>query len=123
VATDAVHARDLALLRPLRAPWLEGALGPAPEAAWLQHAPSGVTLRIDAPIVRALSLAARSDGPITVPESVSRFLARVAGAIEGGASRRFGEDHFTVLDRPRGRLVASGTVRQLINAGAEYAGD
>lgn len=120
VATDVIEVEEFRVLRPLRAPWLLDALGPPPEVAWLSHEASGVTLRVDAAIVRALQLAARSDGPIAIPEPISRFITRVAGYLEGGPARHLGEDHFAVLQRPRGRLVGSGAVRLLERGGTEY---
>lgn len=120
VATDAISSGELTILRPHRAPWLSEALGPPPEVAWLSHEPSGVSLRADAAMVRALSLAAKSDGPVEIPEPVSRFLTRIAGHVEAAAPRHLGEDHFAVLERPRGAMAGSGAVRHLVNQGAEY---
>jgi hypothetical protein len=122
VATDSIEAEEFRVLRPLRAPWLVQALGPPPEVAWLWHEASGVSLRVDAAIVRALHLGARSDGPVAIPEPVSRFIARIAGHLEGRPARHLGEDHFAVLQQPRGRLVGSGAVRGLERGGTEYVG-
>lgn len=123
VATDVIFEGEFAVLRPHRVPWLASALGPPPEVAWLLHGQSKVALRVDAHTLRALHLAAKSDGPIGVPEPVARFLTRLAGWRERANGACLGEERFAVLDKPRGRIAASGAVRHLVNEGAEYGGE
>jgi hypothetical protein len=102
VAAAAVAEDDIELLRPVRAPWLRDALGPIPDVCWLRHRPSGVTLRVDAPLRAALRRAATLDGPMVPPDVVVRFLARLSGWEEarwagaGGAC--------ATLASPRGQL-------------------
>jgi hypothetical protein len=109
VAVASAAEGDMEILRPLRAPWLGEALGPPPELAWLSHAPSGLTLRLDPPLLTTLRALATSDGPCDPPEPVVRFLTRLAGWEEEAAGAA-GDDTFAVIDRPRGQLVSAGKV-------------
>ncbi len=123
VAVDALPASEFEVLRPHRAPWLDDALGPRPEVAWLRHRPSGIGLRLTASLLRALTTAAQSDGPMKAPEPVERFLGRLAGWIEQRRISPLGDDQFAIVDRPRGRLTAQAAVRELRNGGVEYASE
>lgn len=110
VAVAAVPASELELRRPIAAPWLRGGLGPAPEVAWLRHAGSGVALRLDPALLSTLRRADRTDGTLSPPETVLRFLARLSGWEEQRSAGRAA--HMAVLDRPRGGLLAANTITQ-----------
>ena len=114
-----IAADALRVLRPIQAPWLGEALGRPPEVAWLEHAPSRVTLRLDAQLLDILGRAADSDGPMPVPEPVQRFLARLSGWEE--AQPRAAESPFVVIERPRGALMSDGLVLDATTSEARYA--
>lgn len=119
VAVRAVPLGDFTVRRPKRAPWLGGALGPAPEMAWLYHAASKGSLRVAPSLLGELQRAIGSTGPMAIPERVHRFLARVAGWDEGmpvGAR----DEEFAVIDRPRGRVLAAERVVRRGEGGASY---
>jgi len=121
VAVSAVPVAELEARHPCRAPWLDAALGPKPDLAWLHHIPSGEQLVITPEVLSTLDRAAVTAGPMEVPASVERFLARVAG----WAEREFvddslGEDDVAILERPRGGLLACPRVR-VRSGGASYA--
>lgn len=119
VCVAALPVSGLRLLRPVRAPWLGDTLGPPPDLAWLEHAPSRVALRLDAGLVESLRRAVTSEGPAPVPEPVQRFLARLSGWEESQPHpSRAG---FAVLERPRGALLAAGAVEGLDMKEARYA--
>jgi hypothetical protein len=121
VAVSAIQRTTLRVLRPLRAPWLGEALGPRQEVAWLEHAPSRITLRLEPELLGALVAAATSEGPTPIPERAQRFLERLAGWEEQEAERSQPlEDQFAVLERPRGDLVACASVQQT-SGGFSYA--
>lgn len=122
----AVHAEpesSFRLHRPLRAPWLGAALGPPPEVAWLFHAPSGTSLRVDPVLLGALRNAARSAGPTALPERAQRFLVRIAGWDERRDGAGLEAEPFAVIQRPRGGLLAAGFVRRTGEGGSSYARD
>ena len=119
VAVAVIAADALRVLRPVQAPWLGEALGRPPEVAWLEHAPSRVTLRLDAQLLDVLGRAADSDGPMPVPEPVQRFLARLSGWEE--AQPRAAESPFVVIERPRGALMSDGLVLDATTSEARYA--
>jgi hypothetical protein len=110
---------EFGILRPRRVPWLDGVLGPLPEEAWLQHAPSGALLRLDADLLADLIRAPSSVGPMHVPERVSRFLTRLAGWEEASPAEQAGANRFAVLARPRGDLIVHGAVSDAAE-GASY---
>jgi hypothetical protein len=112
VAVSALDLEDLELLRPLRAPWLERALGPSEELAWLRHKPSGESLRLDPDLLAQLNVARLSEGPQRIPERIRRLLMRVAGWGEGRLSSSLRGDAFMIIERPRGKIVFSGRVRR-----------
>ena len=124
VAVSALSLSQLRLARPTRAPWLEGdgePLGPRGEVAWLEHEPSGVSLRVDPELLAHLHAASVADGPLACPERVQRFLSLLAGQDErviSAAARR--QERFAVLERPRGRLVTHGSVLKDSTGGASY---
>lgn len=120
VAVATLAPDEFELLQPVRAPWLGAALGPAPEIAWLFHRESRIGLRVDASLMAHLELARRSTGPLSIPEPVQRFLYRLAGYEESTDAGRVGPQSFAVLERPRGRLVATGEVRVAARGGASY---
>lgn len=123
VAVSVRAAAEFEVRRPRRVPWLANALGPLPEEAWLVHRPSAVALRIDSEILTVTELAARSSGPLAVPESVQRFVLRISGWEEQGSALLMAEDRFAILSQPRGRLEAQGHVRAWANGGAVYGVD
>lgn len=120
VAVVAAPEHAFELLRPVRPPWLRGALGPLPAIAWLSHRDSGVSLRLDAGLISLLSLARRSSGPVPVPERVHRFLSRLAGW-EEGRDTSMGGDHLAVLSHPRGELIVTARTQRLAAGGFAYA--
>lgn len=120
VAVRAVPAADFEVRRPVRAPWLGKALGPLPEVAWLRHRASGASLRVEPSLLGALRLAIGSTGPTPLPERVHRFLSRVAGWDEGARDVRARAEDFTVIDRPRGRVLAAERVVRDADGGASY---
>ncbi len=120
VAVRAIAPSDFSVRRPKRAPWLGGALGPLPEVAWLHHSPSESSLRVEPSLLGALRLAVRSTGPMTVPDRVHRFLARVAGWDERAAGRGEDAEEFAVIERPRGRVLAAERVMRREDGGASY---
>lgn len=99
---------ELRITRPVRAPWLRDGFGREPELAWLQHIPTGISMRLDPPLLAQLRLAAATDGPLEPPQRVQRFLTRLAGA-SSGRTDGSGENPFVVLDRPRGEIVVSAS--------------
>ena len=101
---------EFKVLRPQRAPWLEGVLGPLPDAAWVLHQPSGAMLRLDPDLLAVLVKAPHYVGPLPLPERISRFLARLAGWEEANPAERAGAAGFAIISRPRGDLVAQGMV-------------
>ena len=110
VAVGCRAADEFTVLRPQRAPWLEGVLGPLPDAAWVMHQLSGAMLRLDPDLAAVLFRASHSVGPLPLPERVSRFLARLAGWEEVNPAERAGAAGFAIISRPRGDLVAQGMV-------------
>ena len=120
VAVSVRAAAEFEVRRPRRAPWLTDALGPLPEEAWLVHRASGVALHVDAELVATAELAARSSGPLAVPEAVQRFIARLSGWEEQGSAFLAGEDRFAILSQPRGKIEAHGHVRAWAQGGASY---
>lgn len=111
---------EFTVLRPQRAPWLDGVLGPLPDEAWILHRPSGAMLRLDPDLVAVLVRAPHTVGPLALPERVSRFLARLAGWEEANPAERAGAAGFAIISRPRGDLVAQGTVSDGATGGAAY---
>ncbi len=111
---------EFSILRPQRAAWLEGVLGPLPDEAWLEHRPSRALLRIDADLLSELVRSPHSVGPLPLPERVSRFLARLAGWEEASPSEQAGANTFAILSRPRGEIVVHGAVTEAAG-GAAYA--
>ncbi len=105
VAVSFLPPGDLEVRRPHRPSWLQDALGPAPDLAWLYHRPSGVRLRVDGELLHALRRATTTDGPSSPPEPVQRFLARIAGWLERAPLAPSTDVAF--LDSPRGHLVAA----------------
>jgi len=120
VAVRALGETEFDVLRPTRAPWLAGALGPPPEVAWFVHRESGISLKLDPEMFSALEAAASSSGPMPVPEPLQRFLVRLAGWFESSEDLEPDDYPCAMLDRPRGRLGASARV-QRGNKGARYA--
>lgn len=120
VAVRAITPNEFSVRRPVRAPWLGGALGPLPEVAWLRHDASGVSLRVEPSVLGALRRAIDSTGPTPIPDRVHRFLARVAGWDEDAPRSREGLEDFAVIDRPRGRVLAAERVRRHAEGGASY---
>ncbi len=110
---------EFSILRPQRAPWLDGVLGPLPDEAWLEHRPSGALLRLDADLLSDLVRAPHTVGPLLLPERVSRFLARLAGWEEKSPSEQAGTNGFAILARPRGDIVVHGAVSEAAE-GAAY---
>jgi hypothetical protein len=119
VAVRAVGEGEFEVLLPMRPAWLSEALGPSLDRAWLQHRPSGELLAVDPHLLAALTRATETSGPIEVPESVDRFLARVAGWVEREVDSLDIDCDLAVLSRPRGELVAAGRVKS-IAGGARY---
>jgi hypothetical protein len=117
VAVRALPASEFEVRRPVRAPWLGEALGAPPEVAWLVHQPSSISLRIDPETLSLLRAAASTSGPLAVSEPIRRFLVRLAGWDEEATSSSHGDEPIAILDRPRGALLASGTV---LKGGASY---
>ncbi|UQA57431.1 hypothetical protein [Polyangium aurulentum] len=120
VAVRAIPEVEFTVRRPMRAPWLGGALGPLPEVAWLHHGASGASLRVEPSLLGALRQAIGSTGPLMVPERAYRFLARVAGADESARDVKARAEDFAVLDRPRGRVLAAEQVVRRADGGASY---
>lgn len=120
VAVACLMGADLEILRPRRVAWLDDTLGPLPEVAWLSHRPSGVMLRIGAELLGVFRQAIGADGPLSPPDLVQRFLARASGWEESRASSPIGP--FAVLERPRGELLAAGTV-DIAEGGYAYGAD
>ena len=121
VAVSAVSYAEFEALLPCRAPWLEAALGPNPDFAWLRHGPSRERLLVTPEVLSALDRASGTAGPMEVPPSVERFLARVAGWAEReGGDDVLGEEDVAILERPRGALLATARVR-IRTGGASYA--
>jgi hypothetical protein len=111
---------EFSVLRPARAPWLDGVLGPLPDEAWILHGPSGAMLRLDPDLVAALARSPHTVGPLPLPERVSRFLARIAGWEEANPTERAGSTGFAIISRPRGELVAHGSISDSARGGAAY---
>ena len=86
---------------------------------WLNHAPSGIALRLEADLVATLVLARDSSGPMSVPEPVQRFLTRLSGWVESRSGEPLGDQYFAVLSQPRGTLLSHGRIAEL--AGGAYA--
>ena len=120
VTVSTAEAAEFRLLRPTRASWLGDAMGPPPCEAWLLHKPSNCTLRIDSDLLTLLRRAAQTDGPLEPPESIQRFLSKLAGFHEKRPEFVFGHDMFAVLDQPRGHLVAAASISTLSEGGARY---
>ncbi len=120
VAVTSVPATDLEIRRPVRAPWLAGALGPLPELAWLHHRPSGIALPVTDALLATLRKAAHTPGPLMIPEAIPRFLARLSGWEEGRGSLG---GAMAVLERPRGALLTAATIRAGANGLAYGAAD
>jgi hypothetical protein len=121
VAVAAVSHEEFEALHPCRAPWLDAALGPSPDFAWLRHVPSRERLLVTPEVLAALDRASATAGPVEVPAAVERFLARIAGWAEReGADDVLGEEDVAILERPRGALVATARVR-IRAGGASYA--
>jgi hypothetical protein len=104
VAAAAAAPADIELLRPVRAAWLGAALGPLPDVCWLRHGPSGVSLRVDAELRAALRRAATLSGPLSPPDVVVRFLARLSGWEEARWTGEGGP--CAALTAPRGELFS-----------------
>ncbi|HEU4403956.1 MAG TPA: hypothetical protein VFS43_01480 [Polyangiaceae bacterium] len=121
VAVRSLAESDFEVQRPARAPWLADVLGPALEVAWLVHAESGISLRINPEMLGALAAASESSGPMTIPEPVQRFLVRLAGWDEGEEPLEVGAHSFAVVDRPRGVIEAAGRVQESASGAARYA--
>jgi hypothetical protein len=120
ISVSAIPEHSFEVLRPHRAPWLEGALGPLPEIAWLSHMDSGISLRLDSDLLGTLTLARSSSGPMSPPEVVQRFLSRLAGWEESRAELMLDGDTFAVLKHPRGSIVVTGATRELTAGGFSY---
>jgi hypothetical protein len=115
VAVSALSRSQLELLRPRRAPWLEGSrvLGPPLEVAWLAHRASGIKLQLDPGLLEVLAEAIASEGALEVPERAQRFLIHLAGWAERQPADPLGPpDRFAILERPRTSLVAHGATKQ-----------
>lgn len=112
IAASWLAEEDLQIRYPVRAPWLDGPLGPVQDLAWLVHPPSGSALRLDPPLIAELRRSAGSEGPLAPPERVRRFLARLAGWLEAQPRHPEHPERIAVLKRPRGELVASASVHR-----------
>lgn len=121
VAVTSLPKFDFEVLRPQRVPWLSDALGPSLELAWLVHKPSQIALRLEPELLALFEEARSSDGPIPLPERVQRFLTRLAGWEETQPMSFLGGDNLAVLERPRGAIVAIGSVDCNINDESFYA--
>lgn len=119
VAARALPTQQFTLQRPVRPPWLGAALGPPPEIAWLAHRDLGVSLRVGPTLLSQLRRAAQTAGPISVPDAVTRFLARLSGHAERTPDAS-DSGEFAIIDRPRGHLVAAERVLRGAE-GASYA--
>lgn len=117
VAVAAIDERTLELRRPVRPAWLGAGLGPPPDLAWLHHVPSGIALRVDDALLAVLRRAAATQGPLSVPEPVQRFLARLAGWDEQAGDERA---RMAILDRPRGGLLAVADILRSADGSWSY---
>lgn len=123
VAVSTRPGGEFHVMRPRRAPWLQSALGAIPEEVWFYHHPSRVGLRVDISLLATLTRAARTSGPLEVPEPVQRFMARLSGWEEQQAPLDLGFDRFAILKCPRGRIQVHGTVRSRGAGEAAYGVD
>ena len=121
VAVTALPKTDFEVLRPQRVPWLAGSLGAPLELAWLIHKPSQIALRLEPELLATLEEARSSDGPISLPERVQRFLTQLAGWEERHHGASFMGDNLAVLERPRGAIVTVGSVDFDMDDRAFYA--
>ena len=118
VAVAALPASDFSVRRALRPSWLENALGPPPEIAWVVHGPSGIALRVDPQLLVGLRRAGAGSGPFEPPDVVRRFLDRLSGWEERRGAPNV---PLAVLEHPRGGLIATGRVVQ--GEALSYGGD
>lgn len=120
VACDSLDASEFRVVRPVQVPWLREALGPLLEVAWLEHEESGFSLSLTPEILRHLHVAISADGPVVLPEVVGRFLEQLAGWREVRSPERLGEDHFALLERPRGEVAFHGRITELADGLSTY---
>src|SRR5262249_4025756 len=106
VAVSSRRTSEFEILRPQRAPWLLDSLGSLPQVVWFSHQPSGIALPVDTALLKTLRQAVHVSGPLRVPESVQRFMARLAGWEEQEQPVVLGTEHAVFLERPRGRVLA-----------------
>lgn len=121
VAVTSLQPGEFEILRPQRVPWLAESLGPPLELAWLSHEPSGIALRLEPELLAVLDEARTSDGPITLPERVQRFLTQLAGWEERQDVNLFYGDNLAVLERPRGQLTVVASINFNMDDRAYYA--
>lgn len=120
VAVGVRPADEFRLLRPQRVEWLRDVLGALPDEAWLLHEPSGALLRVGPDLLALFARAPRTAGPVTLPDRVSRYLARLAGWEETIPGEQAGATAFAILERPRGDVIVHGGVVESAS-GAVYA--
>jgi hypothetical protein len=119
VAVRCIAEADFEVLRPVRAPWLDAVLGPAPDIVWFVHCASGISMPVGPELLGALVAASRSSGPMRVPEPAQRFLVRLAGWDESAEELEPRQYPCAVLDRPRGRLEVTARIERT-GHGARY---
>jgi hypothetical protein len=120
VAVSARRLTEFEILRPHRAPWLGDALGPLPSTFWFFHTPSRIALQVDASLLSSLQRAARTSGPLPLPDVVQRFMARLAGWEERQEPLSLGRERAVVIAGPRGPMLAEAGI-QLRGEEASYA--